>query len=141
MNKLSLEIKNLSKKYKNGPEALKGVSLKLETGDFFALLGPNGAGKTTTIGIISSLVTKTSGEIFISGINLEKSPFEAKRLLGVVPQELNLNFFETPRQICLNQAGYYGLSRRKANGRLEYLLKRLGLWEKKMSSQDDFQVG
>lgn len=131
MSQLALSIKDLSKKYKSGPEALKGVNLEIKEGDFFALLGPNGAGKTTTIGIISTLVTKSSGKVEIAGFDLDRYPSEAKKFLGVVPQEINLNFFETPSQICENQAGYYGIGRKKAQGKLEYLLKRLGLWQKR----------
>ena len=110
----ALEIQSLTKTYKNGVQALKGIHLNVKKGDFFALLGANGAGKSTTIGLITSLLTKTSGHIRIQGYDLDTHPNEAKSRLGVVPQEFNLNIFETCEQILLNQAGYYGISTRKA---------------------------
>src|SRR3990167_6928956 len=110
----ALEIINLRKTYGNGVEALKGVNLSVKKGDFFALLGANGAGKSTTIGAVSTLVTKTSGTICIYGHDLDKQTERAKSYLGLVPQEFNLNIFETCEQILLNQAGFYGISRKKA---------------------------
>ncbi|MCX7116147.1 MAG: ABC transporter ATP-binding protein [Gammaproteobacteria bacterium] len=127
----ALEIQALTKTYKNGVQALKGINLNVKKGDFFALLGANGAGKSTTIGLITSLLTKTSGHIRIHGYDLETHPNEAKSLLGVVPQEFNLNIFETCEQILLNQAGYYGISTQKARPMLEKLLKQLGLTDKR----------
>lgn len=129
----ALEIKQLSKTYSNGVEALKGIDLTVNTGDFFALLGANGAGKSTTIGLITSLVNKTSGNIKIYGFDLDTYPEKAKSCLGLVPQEVNLNIFENCEQILLNQAGYYGISRKKALPRAEALLVQLGLWDKRHS--------
>ena len=129
----AIEIKQLCKTYANGVEALKGIDLSVKTGDFFALLGANGAGKSSTIGLIATLLTKTSGSIAIQGYDLDKETYRAKRCLGLVPQEVNLNIFETCEQTLLNQAGYYGLSRRHARARAETLLKQLGLWEKRQS--------
>ncbi|ABQ56856.1 TPA: ATP-binding cassette domain-containing protein [Legionella pneumophila subsp. pneumophila] len=129
----ALEINQLSKTYSNGVEALKGIDLTVNTGDFFALLGANGAGKSTTIGLITSLVNKTSGNIKIYGFDLDAYPEKAKSCLGLVPQEVNLNIFENCEQILLNQAGYYGISRKKALPRAEALLEQLGLWDKRRS--------
>jgi len=128
---LALEITNLKKTYSNGKEALKGISLQVEAGDFYALLGPNGAGKSTTIGIISSLVNKTSGQVKVAGFDIEKDLVKAKQQLGIVPQEFNFNQFETVRQIVVNQAGYYGVPRKVAIDRSEEYLKLLDLWEKR----------
>ncbi len=127
----ALEIRQLVKTYANGIEALKGIDLTVKHGDFFALLGANGAGKSTTIGLITTLLTKTSGTIAINGYDLDTQPCEAKSCLGLVPQEFNLNIFETCLDVLLNQAGYYGLSRKQAMPRTELLLNQLGLWEKK----------
>lgn len=129
----ALEIHQLRKTYANGVEALKGIDLKVKTGDFFALLGANGAGKSTTIGLITTLLTKTSGSIHINGYDLDKEPEKAKSCLGLVPQEINLNIFETCEQTLLNQAGYYGVSRKHAKVSAESLLKQLGLWDKRFS--------
>lgn len=129
----ALEIKQLSKTYANGVEALKGIDLTVQTGDFFALLGANGAGKSTTIGLITTLVNKTSGSISIHGYDLDKEPEKAKSCLGLVPQEVNLNIFENCVQILLSQAGYYGISRKLALPKAESLLQQLGLWEKRHS--------
>ncbi|KTD05898.1 transporter subunit: ATP-binding component of ABC superfamily protein [Legionella gratiana] len=129
----ALEIKQLSKTYANGVQALKGIDLTINTGDFFALLGANGAGKSTTIGLITTLLKKTSGSICIYGYDLEKESEKAKSCLGLVPQEINLNIFETCEQILLNQAGYYGISRKNAQPQVESLLQQLGLWEKRHS--------
>lgn len=127
----ALEIKKLCKIYANGVEALKGIDLNVEQGDFFALLGANGAGKSTTIGLITTLLTQTSGIIRICGHDLNKEPEVAKACLGVVPQEFNLNVFETCWQILLSQAGFYGISRSLSKPRAESLLHQLGLWEKR----------
>jgi ABC-2 type transport system ATP-binding protein len=127
----ALEIQQLRKIYTNGVEALKGIDLIVETGDFFALLGANGAGKSTTIGVITTLLTKTSGHIRILGYDLEENPEQAKTCLGLVPQEFNLNIFEPCEQILINQAGYYGILRKEAKSRAKSLLKQLALWEKR----------
>lgn len=129
----AIEIKQLRKTYANGVEAVKGIDLTVTTGDFFALLGSNGAGKSTTIGMITSLLTKTAGVIRINGFDLDKNPEQAKSCLGLVPQEINLNIFETCEQILLNQAGYYGIPRAKARPRADALLEQLGLLEKRHS--------
>lgn len=131
MSNYALELVGLRKKYHNGVEALKGLDLTVEAGDFYALLGPNGAGKSTTIGIISSLVTKTAGKVSIFGYDLDTDVVNAKRQLGLVPQEFNFNPFETVLQIVVNQAGYYGISRQKALKKAEEYLKLLDLWEKR----------
>jgi ABC-2 type transport system ATP-binding protein len=129
----ALDIEQLSKTYANGVEALKGIDLKVKEGDFFALLGANGAGKSTTIGLITTLVNKTSGNIRIHGHDLDNEPEKAKSCLGLVPQEVNLNIFENCIQILLNQAGYYGIPRNRALPRAESLLEQLGLWDKRHS--------
>lgn len=127
----ALSIQNLTKIYGNQFEALKGVSLQVEPGDFFALLGPNGAGKSTTIGIISSLVRKTSGQVAIFGKDIDLDFGAAKSYLGVVPQEFNFNQFEKVQDIVVNQAGYYGLPSKLARERAEKYLRKLGLWDKR----------
>ena len=127
----ALEIRQLRKTYSNGVEALKGIDLTVKSGDFFALLGANGAGKSTTIGLITTLLTKTSGSIVINGFDLDKQREQAKSCLGLVPQEVNLNVFENCQNVLFNQAGYYGLSRKKARAHIEALLNQLGLWEKR----------
>jgi len=127
----ALEIKGLTKKYANGVEALKGIDLCVQQGDFYALLGHNGAGKSTTIGIISTLVNKTTGEVKVFGEDLDKNPTALKRHLGLVPQEFNFNQFEKVLDILLNQAGYYGISRKMALPRAEKWLKKLDLWDKR----------
>ena len=127
----ALTIKNLRKTYEGNLEALKGINLNVEKGDFFALLGPNGAGKTTTIGIISSLVTKTSGEVKILGIDIDKEHSLAKKQLGVVGQEINFNQFEKVGQIIRNQAGYHGLSFKQSKENAEYFMKRLDIWDRR----------
>ncbi|STT01418.1 multidrug ABC transporter [Klebsiella pneumoniae] len=120
---IALELKQLKKTYPGGVQALRGIDLQVEAGDFYALLGPNGAGKSTTIGIISSLVNKTSGQVNVFGYDLEKDVVNAKRQLGLVPQEFNFNPFETVQQIVVNQAGYYGVERKEALSRSEKYLK------------------
>ena len=127
----ALQIHHLKKKYKNGVEAIQGITLDIEEGDFFGLLGPNGAGKSTTIGIITGLVNKTSGSISVFGVDIDKNPEEAKKLIGVVPQEINFSIFEKVINIVLDQAGYYGVPRALAAERAEKYLKQLGLWEKR----------
>jgi len=130
----ALRVENLRKTYKNGREALAGVSFDVPRGEFFALLGPNGAGKTTTIGIITSLVTKTSGSVQVNGIDLDRDPAGVKAQIGLVPQEVNLNQFERCIDIVINQAGYYGINRRLAQDRAERYLNELGLWEYRNTS-------
>ena len=127
---LALEVDNLRKTYANGVEALKGISLSVEEGDFFALLGPNGAGKSTLIGIISSLVNATGGEARVFGTSVQRDRSQAMSYLGLVPQEINFNQFEKPLEIVVNQAGYYGIPKRVATERAEKYLKQLQLWEK-----------
>lgn len=127
----ALEIDNLRKTYSGGFEALKGVSLQVEKGDFYALLGPNGAGKSTTIGIISSLVNKTSGDVKVFGNNIDTHLEQAKQYLGLVPQEFNFNQFETVEQIVIQQAGYYGVTKELAKERAKKYLSQLDLWEKR----------
>ena len=127
----ALTIKNLKKVYEGNHEALKGINLNVEEGDFFALLGPNGAGKTTTIGIISSLVNKTSGQVKILGIDIDRGHSLAKKQLGVVGQEINFHQFEKVGQIIRNQAGYHGLSYLKAKQNAEFFMKRLDIWDRR----------
>lgn len=127
----ALEIKGLKKVYATGVEALRGIDLTVKEGDFYALLGPNGAGKSTTIGIITSLVNKTSGTVKVFGYDLDHELVQAKQQIGLVPQEFNFNPFETVQQIVVNQAGYYGVSRQEAIQRSEKYLKQSNLWEKR----------
>jgi ABC-2 type transport system ATP-binding protein len=129
----ALEISNLVKVYEGGFKALKGIDLKVEKGDFFALLGPNGAGKSTSLGIVSSLVNKTSGEVIVNGFDLVEQRESVKRSLGVVPQEFNFNAFEKVSDIIVQQAGYYGLPRKVALQRAEKYLRKLELWDKRDS--------
>ena len=130
-NPPALQMTNLRKTYRGRVTALRGVSLTVQEGDFFALLGPNGAGKSTAIGIISSLVLKTAGEIKIFGVDVDKEFSRAKSLIGVVPQEINFNQFETVNDIILNQAGYYGIDRPDARKRAEKILKQTQLWDRR----------
>jgi ABC-2 type transport system ATP-binding protein len=127
----AIEVKDLRKTYDGGTEALKGVTLSVEQGDFFALLGPNGAGKTTIIGILTSLVNKSTGEAKIFGVDIDKDRSLAKTYIGLVPQEFNFNIFEKVIDIVTTQAGYYGIPHKEAVERAEQLLKDLGLWEKR----------
>jgi ABC-2 type transport system ATP-binding protein len=127
----ALSVRDLSKTYKGGHEALKGVSLDVREGDFFALLGPNGAGKTTLIGIVASLVNKSGGTVSIFGHDLDKDPASAKACIGLVPQEFNFNMFEPVVEVVANQAGYYGIERREAFERAEKYLRHLDLWDKR----------
>ncbi len=140
-NMKALAIKNLKKFYGNGFEALKGINLEIQQGDFFALLGPNGAGKSTIIGIVCSLINKSSGDISIQGHDLFKVPREAKQSLGVVPQEFNFNVFEPVEEILVNQAGYYGIERKEAFKRSEIYLKQLELWDKRREMARDLSGG
>ena len=126
----ALDVVELRKTYASGVEALKGVSLSVQPGDFFALLGPNGAGKSTLIGILSSLVNATSGEVRIFGTSIRSDRSAAMSMIGLVPQELNFNQFEKPFDICVNQAGFYGIARRIACERAEQHLKQLQIWDK-----------
>jgi len=130
MNK-ALEVRNLKKVYANGTQALKGIDLEVEAGEIFALLGPNGAGKSTLIGIISSLVSLTEGQVRVFGHDLIKERALVKASIGIVPQEFNFNMFEKPFDICVNQAGYYGVPRAEAMRRAEKYLKQLSLWDKR----------
>lgn len=127
----ALEITQLTKTYMGGVQALRGIDLHVEAGDFYALLGPNGAGKSTTIGIISSLVNKTSGKVQVFGYDIDNDIVNAKRQLGLVPQEFNFTPFETVLQIVITQAGYYGVTRRDALARAEKYLSQLDLWSKR----------
>ena len=126
----ALQIKNLKKTYPPSLQVLKGIDIEVDQGDFFALLGPNGAGKSTTIGIITSLVKKTSGKVFIFGMDTEHHVIETKKLIGVVPQIANFPQFETPLEILLNQGGFYGINRRTAYQRAEKYLRKMDLWDK-----------
>lgn len=137
----ALEIEQLRKTYAGGFEALKGISLQVKKGDFYALLGPNGAGKSTTIGIISSLVNKTSGTTKVFGYDIDTDLELAKQNLGLVPQEFNFNQFETVEQIVMQQAGYYGVSKVLAKERAEKYLKKLDLWEKRQERARNLSGG
>ena len=127
----ALQIEQLRKTYRNGFEALKGIDLSVARGDFFALLGPNGAGKSTCIGIISSLINKTSGTVKIFGLDIDHHLIEAKTHLGMMPQEFNFNIFEPVQEIIANQGGYYGVARTEVRRRTEHYLRKLGLWDKR----------
>lgn len=127
----ALTVRDLTKTYKGGHQALKGVSLEVKQGDFFGLLGPNGAGKTTMIGIITSLINKTGGSVSIFGHDLVRNPSAAKACLGLVPQEFNFNMFDPVIEVVANQAGYYGIERKQAFERAEKYLKHLDLWDKR----------
>ena len=131
MSALALSIHGLRKTYRSGVEALRGIDLEVAEGDFFALLGPNGAGKSTAIGAITSLITKSSGRVIIGGHDLDSERAAAKRLIGLVPQEFNFNVFEPAEEIVINQAGYYGIDRKRAYHRAEECLTQLGLWNKR----------
>jgi len=137
----ALDIKALKKTYAGGVEALKGIDLQVQQGDFFALLGPNGAGKSTTIGIICSLVNKSSGSVAVFEYDSVKEEVDAKSCIGLVPQEFNFNQFETLLQIVINQAGYYGVPRSLAKQRAEKYLKQLDLWEKRDASARELSGG
>jgi len=137
----ALSIHGLKKVYKNGVEAVKGISFEIEEGDFFALLGPNGAGKSTTIGIVTSLINKTEGKVRVFDKDLDEDPSGVKEYIGLVPQEFNFNIFEKVHDIIANQAGYYGLPRPLALERTEQYLKQLGLWDKKDSKAMELSGG
>ena len=128
---IAISIKNLTKTYATGFEALKGISLEVNQGDFFALLGPNGAGKSTTIGVLSTLVKRSSGSVEIFGRNVDTHVYETKYDIGIVPQEFNFNQFEKVQDVVVTQAGYYGLPKHLALERAEKYLRKLGLWEKR----------
>ena len=127
----ALALRQLTKTYKNGVQALKGIDLEVEEGNFYALLGPNGAGKTTAIGIVTSLVNKTSGQVSVFGYDIDTQLAAAKSCIGLVPQEINFNQFESVTTILLNQAGFYGIPRPVAKQRLEKYLNALQLWDKR----------
>jgi ABC-2 type transport system ATP-binding protein len=137
----ALSTRGLVKTYKNGVQALKGIDLDVEQGDFFALLGPNGAGKTTLIGIATSLVNKTGGTLSIFGHDIDRDLEAAKACVGVVPQEINFNMFESPQTILINQAGFYGIERKVARVRAETYLKQLQLWDKRGSMSRSLSGG
>ncbi len=137
----ALEISQLRKTYSNGFEALKGIDLHVNKGDFFALLGPNGAGKSTCIGIISSLINKTSGTVKIFDHDIDRDLILAKSRLGMMPQEFNFNIFEPVQEIIANQGGYYGVSRAEVGKRTEFLLRELGLWDKRELQARDLSGG
>ncbi len=138
---IALSINNLSKTYGNGVVALEDVSLQVEEGDFFALLGPNGAGKSTTIGILCSLIRKTAGRIKIFDADIDTEFPRAKNYLGLVPQEFNFHMFERVYDICVTQAGYYGLPQKLAHVRAQKYLKLLGLWEKRKDRSRELSGG
>ena len=138
---VAIDIKDLKKTYKGGIDALKGIDLTINKGDFFGLLGPNGAGKTTTIGILSGLTNKTSGVIHIQGHNFDHDPFFVRQFLGVVPQEFNFNVFEPCIQIVVNQAGYYGISKHDAEKKALELFNNLGLWDKRFTPSGQLSGG
>ncbi|SDJ72737.1 MULTISPECIES: ABC transporter ATP-binding protein [Pseudomonas] len=137
----ALTLRQLTKTYGNGFQALKGIDLDVAEGDFFALLGPNGAGKSTTIGILSTLVNKTSGTVTVFGHDLDREPLKVKRCLGVVPQEFNFNQFEKVFDIVVTQAGYYGIPAKIAKERAEKYLNQLGLWDKRNSASRELSGG
>jgi ABC-2 type transport system ATP-binding protein len=137
----ALEIDNLHKTYRNGFEALSGVNLGVNQGDFYALLGPNGAGKSTTIGIICSLINKTSGKVRVYGVDLDDDPAAARMHIGLVPQEFNFNIFEPVGEILINQAGYYGIPRKLARERAETYLKKLELWDRRYDMARELSGG
>jgi len=137
----ALTIQDLRKTYATGAEALKGIDLRVEAGDFFALLGPNGAGKSTAIGIICSLVNKTSGSVQVFGHDIDTQRDNAKSCIGLVPQEFNFNQFEPVIEIVINQAGYYGIPRNEARERAEFYVQKLGLWHKRRSMARELSGG
>jgi len=137
----ALSIKQLTKTYSNGLQALKGIDFEVKPGDFYALLGPNGAGKTTAIGIICSLINKTSGQVEIFGHNIDTDAEAAKACIGLVPQELNLNIFDSVLNIVVNQAGYYGIERKLALQKAEQYLGELRLWDRRFDQARDLSGG
>jgi ABC-2 type transport system ATP-binding protein len=138
---LALSIQGLRKTYSTGIEALKGIDLQVKQGDFFALLGPNGAGKSTTIGIICSLIRKSAGQVKVFGYDIDTELTKAKSCIGLVPQEFNFNQFELVGEIVVNQAGYYGISRRTALIRAEKYLTQLGLWDRRQDMARELSGG
>jgi ABC-2 type transport system ATP-binding protein len=137
----ALSITGLTKTYANGFQALRGLDLEVDEGDFFALLGPNGAGKTTMIGIITSLVTKSAGTVSVFGHDIDRELETAKSCIGLVPQEINFNLFDRVQNIVINQAGYYGIPRGRAAERAEYYLRKLKLWDKRMERARNLSGG
>ena len=137
----ALSIRNLTKTYGNGVQALRGIDMDVEAGDFFALLGPNGAGKTTAIGIVTSLVNKSGGEVRIFGHSIDNELSQAKACIGLVPQEVNMNLFDSVLNIVVNQAGYYGIDRRTALGRAERYLGELRLWDRRRDAARNLSGG
>ena len=137
----ALSIRNLTKTYANGVRALKGIDFDVDAGDFYALLGPNGAGKTTAIGIVCSLVNKSGGQVQVFGHDIDRKLAAAKSCIGLVPQEINLNLFDTVQNIVLNQAGYYGIDRRMAMQRAEKYLKELRLWDRRSEAARNLSGG
>ncbi len=138
---LALEIKSLTKKYPNGTQALQNISLNIKENDFFALLGSNGAGKTTTINIVCGLLKKTSGNISVLGLNQEQNVNKIKSLIGLMGQEFNFSLFEPIEEILINQAGYYGIDRRQAKIRANYLLEKVRLFDKRKQTAKDLSGG
>ena len=138
---LALSTDQLAKTYSNNLEALKGVNLKVKEGDFFALLGSNGAGKTTAIGIISGLLKSTSGEVTINGLNQKQYSNEVKKMIGLMPQEFNFNPHEPNIEILINQAGYFGISRKEAKIQAEVLLKKMELWDRRFDVAQSLSGG
>ncbi|TGL76532.1 ABC transporter ATP-binding protein [Leptospira jelokensis] len=141
MTSYAIQLEGLEKTYQNGVKALRSIDLKVEAGDFFALLGPNGAGKSTTIGILSSLVNKTGGNVKIFGVNIDENPNLAKTYLGIVPQEFNFGIFEAVEQILINQAGFYGMPLKEARERVKYYLDKLSLYDKRKSAAGTLSGG
>ena len=137
----ALSIQGLKKVYSNGFEAVRGIDLDVEEGDFFALLGPNGAGKSTTIGIVTGLINKTAGKVSVFEHDFDTEIVQAKRHIGLVPQEFNFNVFEPIREVIINQAGYYGINRREASIRSEHFLKKLDLWDKRSAGARQLSGG
>ncbi|WP_448245335.1 ABC transporter ATP-binding protein [Thalassotalea agariperforans] len=137
----ALEISALTKTYKGGLQALKGINLTVQQGDFFALLGPNGAGKSTTIGVITSLVNKSAGTVKVHGYSIDDDLEAAKSFIGLVPQEFNFNQFESLTRILVNQAGYYGVDRKLAHERAEKYMKKLDLWDKRNAPSRNLSGG
>jgi len=137
----ALSIRNLTKTYPNGVQALKGIDFDVDAGDFYALLGPNGAGKTTAIGIVCSLVNKSGGQVEVFGHDIDRELEAAKSCIGLVPQEINLNLFETVLNVVLNQAGYYGMGRRLAMQRAEKYLRELRLWDRRFDAARNLSGG
>ena len=141
MGPQAISVTQVTKTYDTGTKALLGVSLDIPKGEFFGLLGPNGAGKSTLISILAGLALKTSGEVAIEGISIDKDPDKTRTFIGLVPQEFNFNIFEKVEDIVTDQAGYYGITRTEAKPKVEQILKQLGLWEKRESKAMDLSGG